>query len=149
MNAWIETSFDAARLDLAMIHRFLSGQSHWARGISLERVRRAVAGSLCVGAYSGGAQIGFARVVTDGATFGFLCDVFVLPEFRGRGVSHRLLDALFAHPDLLGLRRVALTSRDAGGLYARHGFAALSQPQIWMERHNPHVYATSHEESTA
>lgn len=144
MNAdSLEISLDPARLDLDAIHAFLAGESHWARGIPRATVARSIAHSLCVGAYAEGRQIGFARVVTDRATFGFLCDVFVLPAWRGRGVSHAMLRALFAHPDLQGLRRMALTSRDAGALYTRHDFTPLARPEIWMERHNPVVYAAA------
>jgi GNAT superfamily N-acetyltransferase len=87
-----------------------------------------------------GAQVGFARVVSDRATFAFLCDVFVLSAWRGRGLARRMLNVAFAHQDLQGLRRFALTSRDAGTLYAGYGFTALARPQVWMERHNPAVY---------
>lgn len=140
-TAQIEVTTECARLDLALIHRFLSEQSHWARGIPPATVERAIANSLCFAAFAGGAQIGFARVVSDRATFAFLCDVFVVEGWRGRGVARRLLDAALAHRDLQGLRRLALTSRDAPGLYAGYGFTPLASPQVWMERHNPHVYA--------
>jgi GNAT superfamily N-acetyltransferase len=144
MNNGIEISSDPARLDPAAIHHFLATESHWAQGIPLELVERSIRGSLCFGAYAGTAQIAFARVVTDGATFAYLCDVFVLPEYRGRGVARRLLDAVFADPRLQGLRRFALATRDASGLYANFGFTPLARPSIWMERHNPHVYATEY-----
>jgi len=137
----IEITDDHARLDIALIHRFLSEESHWARGIPRTVVERAIAHSLCFGALANGAQVGFARVVSDRATFAFLCDVFVLAAWRGKGLARRMLDLAFAHPDLQGLRRFALTSRDASTLYAGYGFTALASPQVWMERHNPAVYA--------
>jgi len=136
----IEITGDCARFDLALIHRFLSEESHWARGIPRAVVEKSIAHSLCTAALVDGAQVGFARVVSDRATFAFLCDVFVLSAWRGRGLARKMLDAAFAHPDLQGLRRFALTSRDAGTLYAAYGFQALASPRVWMERHNPAVY---------
>lgn len=137
----IAISSDPVRLDVALIHRFLSQESHWARGVGRSTVERSIAHSLCFGAFADDEQVGFARVVSDRATFAFLCDVFVVAPWRGRGIARRLLDAVFAHPDLQALRRFALTSRDAPGLYAAYGFTPLASPQIWRERHNPHVYA--------
>jgi GNAT superfamily N-acetyltransferase len=143
MTEQIEISTDQERLDLALVHWFLARKSHWARGIDRATVERSVRNSLCFGAYRGGAQIGFARVVTDRATFAFVCDVFVLAEARGRGVAKVLVDAIMQHPDLQGLRRMALTSRDAKGLYERIGFTDLAAPERWMERHNPAVYGVA------
>lgn len=134
-------SSDPRTFDIAAIHRFLGEESHWARGISRATVERAIAHSLAFAAFAGTEQVAFARVVSDRATFAFLCDVFVVGAWRGRGVARRLLDAVFAHPDLQGLRRFALTSRDAAGLYEGYGFTELGSPHIWRERHNPGVYA--------
>lgn len=139
----IEISTDRARLDLAVVHRFLTQESHWARGIDRTTVERSVRNSLCFGAYRDGAQVGFARVVTDRATFAFVCDVFVLPQVRGQGIARLLCEAIMRHPDLQGLRRMALTSRDARGLYERIGFKALASPAIWMERHSPDIYGAA------
>ena len=139
----IEISTDAARLDLAAVHGFLSRESHWARGIDRATVERSVHNSLCFGAYRGGEQIGFARVVTDRATFAFVCDVFVVPEARGNGVARLLVDAITRHPDLQCLRRMALTSRDAQGLYERAGFSNLANPERWMERFFPAIYGAA------
>jgi GNAT superfamily N-acetyltransferase len=139
----IEISTDQDRLDLAAVHRFLTQESHWARGIDRATVERSVRNSLCFGAYRGNVQIGFARVVTDRATFAFVCDVFVVAEARGRGVARLLCGAIMRHPDLQGLRRMALTSRDARGLYERIGFTDLAAPERWMERHNPTVYGVA------
>jgi GNAT superfamily N-acetyltransferase len=136
----IEITDETARFDVALIHRFLSEESHWARGIPRAVVEKSIAHSLCFGALADGAQVGFARVVTDRSTFAFLCDVFVLSAWRGKGLARRLIDAVVAHPDLQGLRRFALTSRDAAALYNGYGFTALASPQVWLERHNPAVY---------
>jgi GNAT superfamily N-acetyltransferase len=143
MTEEIEISTDQERLDLALVHRFLAQESHWARGIDRATVERSVRHSLCFGAYRGKAQIGFARVVTDRATFAFVCDVFVLEQARGQGAAKLLVEAIMQHPDLQGLRRMALTSRDAKGLYERIGFTELATPERWMERHNPAVYGAA------
>jgi len=130
MTEQIEISTDQERLDLALVHWFLTRESHWARDIDRATVERSVRNSLCFGAYRGGAQIGFARVVTDRATFAFVCDLFVLAEARGRGVAKVLVDAIMQHPDLQGLRRMALTSRDAKGLYERIGFTETGRGNL-------------------
>ena len=122
-----------------MIHESLR-TSYWARGIPREVVERSVRNSLCFGAYLGPRQVGFARVVTDRATFAYLGDVFVVPEHRGRGVSKRLVQAVLAHPDLQGLRRFLLATRDAHGLYAQFGFTPLTNPEHFMTIHNPDAY---------
>lgn len=141
MNGLI-ISTDPQRLDLALIHRFLNQQSHWARGIPRETVERSIAHSLCFGAYDGdsGAQLGFARVVTDHATFAWLADVFVLEDCRGRGIGEALVQAVNAHAGLQGLRRRLLATRTAAPLYARHGWQPLAAPEIYMERSDPTVY---------
>lgn len=135
-------STDRSRLDLPVIHRYLSEESYWAPGIPFEVVERSVGGSLCFGVYEEvtGAQVGFARVVSDYATFAYLADVFVLPAHRGRGLSKRLVEAVLAHPDLQGLRRFLLFTADAHGLYAQYGFAPLKVPDRAMERADPDVY---------
>lgn len=136
----LEISTDPARMDVAAIHAFLR-ETYWSPGIPLETVRRAVAHSVCVGAFADGAQVGFARVVTDCATFAYLADVYVLPEHRGQGLSRRMLEALFALPQLQGLRRMMLATRDAHGLYAKMGFTPLAKPDRFMELHRPDAYA--------
>lgn len=127
-------STDPARLDLAMIHQYLSGSSYWAAGRPLEVVRGSVENSLPFGVYKGPAQIGFARTVTDYATFAWLADVFVLPEFRGQGIGKWLIGVVAAHPRLQGLRRWILATKDAHGLYAHYGFTPLHSPERFMER---------------
>ena len=136
----LEVDTDPARLDRALIHRWLSQESYWAKGVPRAVVERAIDNSLCFGAYLGAAQVGFARMVTDRATFAWLADVFVLPEHRGCGYSQRIMDAILAHPDLQGLRRMLLATSDAHGLYAKNGFTPLAKPATFMERYRPDVY---------
>ncbi|WP_228893848.1 GNAT family N-acetyltransferase [Pseudoduganella aquatica] len=133
-------STDKAALDIALIHGFLSERSTWAVGMPLALLEKAIANSLCFGGYEDGKQIAFARVITDGATFANLVDVFVLPEHRGLGHSKRLVAAVMAHPELQGLRRFSLATSDAHGLYAKFGFAPPRRPQTLMERYVPDVY---------
>jgi GNAT superfamily N-acetyltransferase len=118
------------------IHAYLS-RSYWAKGITLPMVERSVANSLCVGVFLSGEQVGFARVVTDRATFAYLCDVYVLEGHRGKGLASRMLKAIADHPDLQGLRRIMLATRDAHELYRRHGFAQVKRPESLMEIRNP------------
>jgi ribosomal protein S18 acetylase RimI-like enzyme len=132
-------STDAARLDLAAVRAYLAA-SYWSPGLPIDVLRRAVAGSLCFGLYRGDEQIGFARVVTDRATFAYLCDVYVLDAYRRRGLGRWLMEAVVAHPDLQGLRRFVLVTRDAHGLYERFGFRPLARPEGYMEVHRPDVY---------
>jgi GNAT superfamily N-acetyltransferase len=127
-------------LDIPLIHRFLSEQSSWAKGISLELVQRSIANSLCFGGFLGDQQIAFARVISDYTTFANLVDVFVLPEYRGQGHSKALMAEVFAHPQLQGLRRFTLATGDAHGLYAQYGFTAPLFPQSLMERYFPGIY---------
>ncbi len=131
-----EISTDKSRLDVALVHGWLTESSYWAKGRTLDTVVRSIENSLCFGAYApGGAQVGFARVVTDYATFAWLCDVFVLDAHRGRGVGKLLVEEVVAHPRLQGLRRLLLATRDAHELYRCHGgFAPLRVPESWMER---------------
>jgi GNAT superfamily N-acetyltransferase len=131
-------SCDPARLDLGVVCGFLSGESYWARGRSRERVERSVKNSLSFGLYKGGAQVGFARVVTDYATFAWLADVFVLDSERGRGLGVWLVETIMAHPDLQEVRRWLLATRDAQELYRRFGFRDLSGSSLgWMEKLDP------------
>lgn len=132
-----------SELDLPLVHRFLSEQTYWAKGIPFALVQRSVENSLCFGGFLGNAQVAFARVISDYATFANLVDVFVLPEHRGRGYSKALMDAVFAHPRLQGLRRFTLATGDAHGLYASYGFTAPRYPQTLMERYVPDIYAVA------
>ena len=130
-------STDPARLDLETIHSYLSGSSYWAQGRPAEVVRRSIENSLCFGLYWRGRQVGFARVISDRATFAWLADVFVLAEARGQGVGKWLMEIIIAHPDLQGLRRWVLATKDAHSLYSRFGFTPLKRPERWMERFDP------------
>ncbi len=136
-----ELSTDPARLDRALIHRFLSEQSYWASGVPRVVVERSIEHSLCFGVYRDGAQVAFARVVTDRATFAYLADVFVLPEWRADGLGQWMIRVVIQHPELQGLRRFLLATKDAHGLYARFGFAPLENPARFLERFDPDVYA--------
>ncbi len=136
----VELSFDPARLDLDLIHRFLSTDAYWSAGIPRAVVERAVANSLCIGAYADGAQVGFARLITDRATFAYLADVFVVSARRGRGIATRMVRALLAHDDVWGLRRVLLFTADAHALYEGLGFASLARPERAMEIVRPNIY---------
>jgi GNAT superfamily N-acetyltransferase len=134
---------DRGLLDVPLIHRFLSEDSTWARGIPLATVERAIQHSLCFGGYLGDSQVAFARVISDFSTFGNLVDVFVLPEYRGRGYSKLLMQAVVAHPHLQNLRRFTLATADAHGLYAEFGFTAPSRPEALMERYFPKIYESN------
>jgi GNAT superfamily N-acetyltransferase len=134
-----EVSIDRSRLDVKAIHAYLT-QSYWSPGIPFATVARAVDNSVCVGAYLGAEQVGFARVVTDKATFAYLADVYVLEPHRGNGVSKRMMEAITLHPELQNLRRWLLITRDAQGLYAKFGFKPLAAPDRFMERHTPNAY---------
>jgi len=127
-----DISTDPTRLQPAAIHAYLT-RSYWSPGIPKDVVERAIANSLCFGIYLGQAQVGFARVVTDKATFAYLADVYVLEEHRGQGLSKRLVETIQAHPDLQGLRRFLLATKDAHGLYAQFGFAPPARPGNLME----------------
>jgi GNAT superfamily N-acetyltransferase len=140
-------STDPARLDVGAVHAFLAG-SYWAEGIPRPLLERAIRGSLCFGLYEGQPeggpdgerQIGFARVITDAATYAYLCDVYVLPERRGRGLGRWLMECVTAHPDLQGLRRFSLVTRDAHELYRPFGFTEVGTPGRHMEIARPGLY---------
>ena len=125
-------SSDPADLDRDAVFRYLHHDAYWSKGVSRETFDRALDNSLNFTALRGSTVVGFARVVTDRATFAWLCDVFVLPEHRGRGVSRRLMGAVMTHPELAGLRNFLLATRDAHGLYEKFGFAPLAEPRRWM-----------------
>lgn len=140
-----QISCDPARLDLKLVHGFLS-QSYWSPGIPRAVVERALRGSLAFGAYANDQQVGFARVITDRATFAYVADVFVIEEHRGRGVSKLLMQAMVDHPDLQGLRRWSLVTRDAHGLYEQFGFRPVAQPERHMEILRRDIYLASNTE---
>lgn len=132
-------STDPARLDLDAIWGWLR-ESYWSPGVPRETVARAIRNSIPFGIFEEQRQVGFARVVSDRATFAYVADVFVDPAARGRGLGVWLMDVIVAHPELQGLRRWMLATRDAHGLYAKSGFRPLSRPEIFMEIHRPDVY---------
>lgn len=133
------------RMDVHEIHACLS-RTYWAAGIPLEVVSKAIRHSLCFGMFDGeGRQVGFARVVTDYATFAYLCDVYVLETLRGQGLGKWLMEVVVSHPMILGLRRFLLATRDAQPLYAQYGFAPLPRPERFMQIHRPDVYRTGGE----
>ena len=128
-------STDPARLDVDLIHRFLSQEAFWALGRPREVVERSIENSLCFGVYQESTQVGFCRLVTDHATFGWLDDVFILPEYRGQGLGKWLVACVMSHPEVQGLQRVALATRDAHSLYMDYGgFTILHKPNHWLER---------------
>jgi GNAT superfamily N-acetyltransferase len=135
----LTVSCDAARLDVGAITQFLA-TTYWAAGIDEATVRRSIEHSLCFGLYERDAQIGFARVVTDRTSFAWLADVYVLPAYRGRGLARWMLECVLAHPELQGLRRWLLATRDAHELYRKLGFAPLARPERFMEINNPDVH---------
>jgi GNAT superfamily N-acetyltransferase len=136
---WV-VSDDSARLDMAGVHAFIAG-TYWAAGIPQATLERAIRHSLCFGLYRGAQQAGFARVVTDRATFGYLCDVFVDPAHRGAGLGKWLVACVLEHPDLQGLRRLSLMTRNAHALYQGFGFTPMRDPTRYLELHRPDVYA--------
>jgi GNAT superfamily N-acetyltransferase len=135
-----EVSDETRRIDVDVVHGFLAGRSYWAEHIPRATTERAIAHSLCFGLYRGDEQVGFARVVTDRATFGYLCDVFVAPEHRGAGRGKWLVSCVLEHPDLQGLRRLCLMTRDAHTLYEPFGFRPMPDAKRYLEIHRPDVY---------
>ena len=131
---------DRSRVDLGVVSRFLA-DSYWAKDIPVETVAKSIEGALCFSLLHDGKQVGFARVVTDHAVIAYLADVFVLPEYRGRGLGKWLVKCVVSHPDLAGLKRWMLATRDAHGLYEPYGFRGLKAPERFMELHDPDVYS--------
>ncbi|HEX8287527.1 MAG TPA: GNAT family N-acetyltransferase [Pyrinomonadaceae bacterium] len=139
-NGDFTISTDPDRLQVDRIHEFLTEESYWARERSREQTETAIKNSLPFGVYKGENLIGFARVVTDYATFAYLGDVFITEEYRGRGLSKWLMEIIVNHPDLQGFRRWILATKDAHTLYEKFGFAALKHPERWMEKAAPNAY---------
>ncbi|HVT84382.1 MAG TPA: GNAT family N-acetyltransferase [Chitinophagaceae bacterium] len=140
MNNEYYISADKSKIDIPLVHDYLCNQSYWAAGITIDIVRKSIENSLCFGIYKGDQQVGFARVISDFATYAYLADVFVLEPERGKGLSLFLMQCIIDHPDLQGLRRFTLATRDAHTLYSKFGFTPLAKPDRWMERHQPDVY---------
>lgn len=133
----VEISSDPARVDRDLVHAFLSRESYWALGVSREVVERAIDGSIPFSASVEGTQVGFARAVTDGATFAWIADVFVVVSHRGQGIGTRIVEAVLAHPQVGGARNVLLATADAHGVYARHGFVPLVEPERYLNLRRP------------
>lgn len=136
----ISITEDISKLDIELIHRFLVEESYWARERTLEQTKTAIENSMCFGVYDGERQVAFARVVSDKATFAYIGDVFVVEGYRGRGISKMLMQYIVEHPELQGLRRWVLATRDAHGLYEQFEFAPLRHPERWMEKTAPNAY---------
>lgn len=130
---------DPSSINLKAVHAYLAG-AYWSEEIPQDIVARAIESSLCFSLLNGDRQIGFARVVTDRATFAYLCDVYVLEEYRGKGLGKWLIGEVMSHPDLQGLRRFILLTRDAHGLYSQFGFTSLGNPDSYMEIARPGIY---------
>jgi N-acetylglutamate synthase-like GNAT family acetyltransferase len=132
-------STDKTKLDIKTIHDFLT-HSYWAENIPVEIVQRSIEGSLCFGVFVGEKQIGFARMITDKATFAYLADVFIIEAYRGKGLSKWLMEVILTHSELQGLRRIMLATRDAHSLYSQFGFSPLNHTDRWMQIHNSNIY---------
>ena len=130
---------DTSKMDIDVIHGYLS-RSYWAQGIPRTIVEKSMEGSLCFAVLQDNRQVGFARVITDKATFGYLADVFILEEYRGKGLSKWLMEIILGHPELQNFRRFLLSTRDAHGLYRQFGFEDLVSPENWMQVYNPDRY---------
>jgi GNAT superfamily N-acetyltransferase len=143
---WVRDTFtvtcDPAKLDRLTIAQFLAS-SYWAEGIPEDTAAKSLEHSLCFALLDGDRQVGFARVISDYATIAYLGDVFILPEYRGKGLAKWLMECVVSHPELQGLRRWILATRDAHGFYRQFGFTPLKEPEIFMERHNPDVYRSA------
>jgi GNAT superfamily N-acetyltransferase len=133
-------SDDKQKIDLTFVHEYLSKESYWAQNIPVDVVTRSIENSISYGVYHSGKQVGFARVVTDKATFAYLADVFIIESYRGKGLSRMLLECIHAHPDVQGLRRWMLGTRDAHGLYTKFGWTPIPYPDRFMQLHFPDVY---------
>ena len=132
-------STDNNLLDFDIIHGYLATESYWGKGMPADKLEKAIANSLCFGIYKNNRQAGFARVVTDKATFAYLCDVFVLEDFKGIGLSKWMMQTIMAHPDLQELRRWSLATADAHGLYKQFGFTEINNPERWMQIFKPYI----------
>ena len=133
---------DKKKLDIDMIHAFLSKRSYWAKEIPLKLVKKSIKHSICFGVYIGGKQVGFARVISDRATFAYIADVFVLEDYRGQGLSSILMNAIMNFPKFQSLRRWMLVTADAHFLYEKAGFRIVAKPEKFMEKHAPNMYTT-------
>jgi GNAT superfamily N-acetyltransferase len=138
-NSNFSVSTDKSKLDLAMIHNFLKN-SYWAEDIPIALVEKSITNSFCFGVYEDNKQVGFARVITDYTTFAYVGDVFILEGYRGQGLGKLLVKSILEHPELQGLRKWLLGTRDAHELYRQYGFQNLARPDVYMEISNPKIY---------
>ena len=132
---------DKSMMDVKMIHKFLANESYWSKNIPLERVKKAIENSLNFGIFYKEKQIGFARVISDFSTIAYLGDLFILKEYRGQGLARLLLEQVMNYPELKGLRRWILLTKEAHDLYQQYGWAMVARPESWMEIHDPQVYS--------
>ncbi len=148
-NAFVNKGFaistDKTLIDFDVVYNYLSYQSYWAKGIPTHTLKNAIENSLCFGIYQASAQVGFARVITDKATFAYICDVFVLDNYRRLGLSKWLIQTIKQHPELQGLRRWSLATADAHGLYEQFGFTTITRPERWMEIFAPYSLKEVHQ----
>jgi GNAT superfamily N-acetyltransferase len=138
VNKGFLISTDKALLNFDMIHDYLDKQSYWAKGIPVDTLKKAITNAMCFGVYHEKKQVGFARVITDQATFAYLADVFIVSDYRKLGLSKWLMQTIVAHPALQGMRRWSLATADAHGLYAQFGFTPLPAPERWMQKYQPY-----------
>ena len=130
-------STDKHLIDFNMVYHYLHDESYWSKGITIEKVRISIENSMCFGVYKNDKQVGFARIISDKATFAYLCDVFILEDYRGLGLSKWLMQTILAHPELQGLRRWLLATADAHGLYSQFGFTQINNPEGWLGIYTP------------
>lgn len=140
-------STDKSKLNISYIHHFLANESYWAAGVPLSIVKKSIKNSLCLGIYDGEKQVGFARIITDEATFGYLADVFVDTAYRGRGLSKWLMEIISHLPFTKFLRNFMLGTKDAHKLYEQFGFTTLKAPERYMQVHQPNIYQTINQAS--
>jgi GNAT superfamily N-acetyltransferase len=141
-NKGYEISTSKERVDIDVVYNYLNNESYWAKGMPFEKLQIAIDNSMCFGIYKDDEQVGFARVITDKATFAYLCDVFVLQQHRGIGLSKWLVQTILNHPELQGLRRWTLATADAHGLYKQFGFEVINNPDRWMGIYKPYTTTT-------
>ncbi len=134
-----EISTEKSAINFEVVYNYLNGDSYWAQGIPKEKLKKAIENSICFSVLKEQEQVGFARVISDHATFAYICDVFILPKARGNGLSKWLVQTIMNHPDLQGLRRWSLATFDAHGLYKQFGFKEVSRPDRWMEIFKPYI----------
>lgn len=134
---------DKSKLDINVIHRYLSGESYWSKDIPIERIQKSIENALCFGVYHNDQQIGYAKVVSDFSTMAYLGDVFILEDYRGQGLSKQLMETIMSHPELQNLRRWILLTADAHELYKKYGWQPIASPEKWMEIHRPNIYQNS------